>query len=353
MNFSNWISAHAVLAVRLSLSIGVAWFASGTTPLLGAARISEPDTLFYGRIVERVKDRQFPLNSGSLVWTLRTTGATPKEYRLTCQLGRLGGGSYSYKIKIPHEVLAYDLSVNPSSVPLNAGGTRLEHVSITLNGVPLTVQSSAVAGVGVDASKRAGAYLIDLAVARPSPDSDADGVPDWWEDQNGMDKWDPTDGANPSGLGGGGATGTTGATGTGGGGQFSTFAAWHRHWFPDSTADLNTAAEMDSDADGISNLLEYAFDLNPTTAELTTAAAVPTAIRADGQLGLTFRKRAGATDLEYRVEMSGDLLTWTDVTDSLGWSADATGMTTASTTAPAEVAPVNSGRYLRLRVIRH
>jgi hypothetical protein len=347
MNFSKWTHTSAGLIGRLSLGIGAVWLAASTTPMQGAARISEPDTIFFGQVVERFKDRQFPLSSGELVWTLRTTGTTPKEYRLTCQLGRLGDGSYSYKLKIPHEVLAYDLAVNPSAVPLNAAGTRLEHVSITLNGAALTVQSSAVAGVAIDASKRAGAYQINLALTRPSTDSDADGVPDWWEDQYGMDKWDPTDGVATSGIGGGGTTGT------GGTGQPSTFEAWHQLWFPNSSVNLNTAAELDTDGDGISNVLEYAFDLNPTAVDSATAAAIPSAIRADGLLGLAFRKRVGATDLEYRVEMTGDLMGWADVTDSLRWSTDGSGVTTATTTTPADGGSGVSSRFFRLRVIRH
>lgn len=346
MNVSKWTHARAGLLGRLSLGIGAVWLVSTTTPLQGAARISEPDTIFYGQIVERVKDRQFPLSSGELVWTLRVTGATAKEYRLTTQLGRLSDGSYSYKIRIPHEVLAYDLAVNPSAVPLNAGGARLEHVSITLNGATLTVQSSAVAGVAIDASKRAGAHQIHLALARPSPDSDADGTPDWWEDQNGMDKYDPADGAVTPGTGGGGTTGT------GGNGRPSTFAAWHQLWFPNASVDLNTAAGLDTDGDGISNVLEYAFDLNPTAADTSMAAAVPTAIRADGFWALAFRKRVGATDLEYRVEVSRDLLGWTDATDSARWSTDGAGVTTATTAAPVESGSGVSVGFLRLRVIR-
>lgn len=286
------------------------------------------------------------MSSGELVWTLRTTGSTSKEFRLTCQVGRLADGKYAYRLKIPHEVLAYDLTVNPSAVPLNAAGTRLEHVSITLNGTLLAVQSGAVAGVAVDASKRASAYQINLAMARPSPDSDADGVPDWWEDQNGMDKWDPTDGGLPSGGGGG-------TTGSGAGGQPTTFAAWHQLWFPTPSVDLNTAATLDTDGDGVPNVLEYAFDLNPTAADPTASAAIPTAIRSEGIIGLAFRKRAGATDLEYRVEASNDLLGWSDVTESMRWDTDGTGVTTVTANAPANGTPDVVGQFLRVRVIRH
>jgi hypothetical protein len=98
----------------------------------------------------------------------------------------------------------------------------------------------------------------------------------------------------------------------------------------------------DPDGDGLANLLEYALDLNPLTAN----AGVPaTALDADGRLTLTFlRARA---DLTYEVLASDDLGTWEVIATNPG---------TVSATAPFTVTdPVpNSStspqRFLRLRV---
>ena len=106
-----------------------------------------------------------------------------------------------------------------------------------------------------------------FTVAAP-PDSDADKLPNFWESAHGL------------------------ALGSGGG---------------------DDGPQGDPDRDGISNLLEWAFDLNPRTAAL---AGLPTcAIRinpADGQryLELTYRRRLGSVGLQYQVETADGAMTW-------------------------------------------
>ncbi len=273
-----------------------------------AARISEPDTVLYGRIVERLGEREFPLASGTLVWNLQTTGPGGRALQLTTTLERLADGRFSYRLRIPHEALAYNLSVKPGALGLSSAAAQVQHLSIALDGRPLTVAPTAVDGFALDQSRRAGSQRIDLELLGASTDTDGDGAPDWWEDQNGLDKYDPTDLTQAPG----GDPGSNHQTGS-----VQTFAEWRSAWFPTGTSDLDAFGLEDADQDGVSNFLEYAFSLDPTRIEQNTPDTLPRAYSDDGRLGVAFLKRAGATDLVYAVEVSDDLFQWTDGSEEL------------------------------------
>jgi hypothetical protein len=81
----------------------------------------------------------------------------------------------------------------------------------------------------------------------------------------------------------------------------------------------NAALTFDFDFDGISNLLEYALNLNPTVAN---PAGLPvTTIKnysGTNYLSLTFTRSSVATDLTYTVQGSSDLINWSDLASSVG-----------------------------------
>jgi hypothetical protein len=62
----------------------------------------------------------------------------------------------------------------------------------------------------------------------------------------------------------------------------------------------------DADGDGVDLLMARALDLDPN---LNLAGSLPAPVRDGNTLGLTFH--AAAPGITYRVETSGDLLTWT------------------------------------------
>ncbi len=71
---------------------------------------------------------------------------------------------------------------------------------------------------------------------------------------------------------------------------------------PTITGDL-----ADPDHDGISNLLEYAFGMDPTRSDVSN---LPMVSMQNGYLTISFVQRVAPTDLTYTVEVSGDMGTW-------------------------------------------
>lgn len=70
-----------------------------------------------------------------------------------------------------------------------------------------------------------------------------------------------------------------------------------------------TDPTSDVDADGIPNLAEYGQHLDPAAADVSQ---VPQLGREANALTLIYRKRTTAADLQYVVEKSVDLSTWSD-----------------------------------------
>ena len=68
-----------------------------------------------------------------------------------------------------------------------------------------------------------------------------------------------------------------------------------------------TDPTADRDADGIPNLLEYAFRLNP---EAPDVSGLPQFSVADGVATLVYRRVTTATDIHYALQQSSDLQSW-------------------------------------------
>lgn len=93
------------------------------------------------------------------------------------------------------------------------------------------------------------------------------------------------------------------------------YAAWAAVAFPPGTSADLTSRDADPDGDGLSNAAEYAFALNPLSRDSTrmVISKGPT----PNVLTLQYRKRAAAPDIEYRIESSKDLQTWSTLSNQL------------------------------------
>ena len=70
---------------------------------------------------------------------------------------------------------------------------------------------------------------------------------------------------------------------------------------------------MDPDNDGLTNLVEYALNLDPKVFD--NSSSVPLASVVDGKLALTFDRWKKAVDITYEVQVTVDLINWTTVSN--------------------------------------
>lgn len=199
---------------------------------------------------------------------------------------------------------AASVSVSPATVLLTNGTwTGNLRISAVTPGISLNAYDFA------SATGKSGIFSV---VA--SPDTDSDGLPDFWETANNL--------ATANKAGDDGAMG-------------------------------------DPDRDNIPNLLEYAFNLNPRAPD---TGGLPFSVKmanpADGEdyLEFTYRRRIGAVGITYTIETSADCTTWSPATSQYQTAAGplATG-DGASETITVRLLPKISSpgipvKFVRLRV---
>jgi len=127
----------------------------------------------------------------------------------------------------------------------------------------------------------------------------------------------------------------------------TTFAQWQQRFFtPQELGNPAISGDLaDPDGDGLRNLLEYALQLDP---KLPSGKAVNTAV--DGTaLSLIYPRAIGATDVNYSLEQSFDLISWPTVTPVNVVLAEDDVIQTVKAQVPIAGA---TNMFLRLRVSR-
>ncbi len=94
--------------------------------------------------------------------------------------------------------------------------------------------------------------------------------------------------------------------------EYSPFEAWRGQQFGDEQENESiSGASADPDGDGLPNLVEYAFDLDPNE---PSRAGLPQAVRMPvgnaEYLGVEFRRRAVPSELTYATAISADFGAW-------------------------------------------
>lgn len=151
---------------------------------LQAAAIPEPDTVFYGRVLNYDHGHDLLLTEGELEWTIHPEGDGGRAYQLRATLEPLANGTLSYRMKVPHAALSRGITladIPEGTVPLNSPDTRFTHASIRVNGELARVLAPASLSFKTSTEQRAAAHRVDLEIAVPMPDSDGHGLPDWWQ----------------------------------------------------------------------------------------------------------------------------------------------------------------------------
>ena len=132
-------------------------------------------------------------------------------------------------------------------------------------------------------------------------------------------------------------------------------ASWLNAWVVNGNIAVTATGDNDDpDGDGLSNMLEYALALDPSSATPNLPGeGAPQVAYGNGQLSLIYRKNLTATDLEFKVE------TTTRLDGAAAWSVAATADTVLASEglvqtirATFAVAPGDTQRFVRLRVVR-
>ncbi len=178
------LATLCVLAVSLLL-----------TPTKSSAGVSEPETVFYGKIINRTSGQEYLLSQGTLVWKISRPDGN--QITLKASLVPLSGGTYSYQLPVPHEALAFGLTVSSNSVPLTSQKASCSHLQITVDGITASILAPGSSIFDVAQTIRGSTYRLDLELGNLLPDTDHSGIPDWWKTKFGL--LDPN--ADPDGDG--------------------------------------------------------------------------------------------------------------------------------------------------------
>jgi hypothetical protein len=188
------ISINSMHGIRRAALFALAWTVwAGAAPALRAQSVSEPHTVFYGKVLGTASAQDFLITEGQLTWTmLRSDGiAVP----LQTSLYPLHGGQYSYRLNVPHSAIALGLSTHAGGVPLPPVPQVNLHAEIKVDGQVATILGPAGSAFTTEQLLRTATHRLDLGLHRAATDTDGDGLPDWWEELHGLNIQDPTDAA--------------------------------------------------------------------------------------------------------------------------------------------------------------
>ncbi len=153
---------------------------------LAQKSFSEPPIILYGKVLNIGSGGTYQLFSGTiqveLVDLANPENVTPIELTLR-PVGALG--EYSYREKITLE--SAPAGDEAATLGVSARPTQYIARSVTLDGSPIRfLDPSQFQGFSTSFADRMREYRFDFRVDLEFPDSDGDGIPDWWEELYGL-----------------------------------------------------------------------------------------------------------------------------------------------------------------------
>ncbi|MCB1095512.1 MAG: hypothetical protein KDN22_08015 [Verrucomicrobiae bacterium] len=149
--------------------------------------IPEPDTVLYGRVLHLGGGEEHVVTSGELNWTVTAAGQEP--FSTSTTLTPMKQGRMSYAVRIPRRlaVPGTHAGVLPGLIVPDDPAATFRNTSITVNGLPVRLADPAGVAFNASEQSRGSFRRLDLIIEGPLPDSDHDGLPDWWEHKYGTD----------------------------------------------------------------------------------------------------------------------------------------------------------------------
>lgn len=166
-------------------------FAALLPVTLFAASLPELPTVIYGSVFNQCGGRDVLVTRGELTWSLYSPDRPVRT--VSGKLGNLANGAYSYRMTLPHEIKVDGKKLSDEAFELAKEPRAVEFIQPTLDGTPVHVINSENARMAFSTRNRARAVRIDLRVQEAMPDSDGDGLPDWWENAYSLDPDAPGD----------------------------------------------------------------------------------------------------------------------------------------------------------------
>ena len=141
------------------------------------------------------------------------------------------------------------------------------------------------------------------------------------------------------------------------------FDSWLTTHFPTNLVGQYVDPRGDLEGDGIFNLIEYAFGFSPLAANPVPNSGLQTTSAFSGPntiVTITFRRDTLATDLEYYLETSGDLVGWAVLAQSLaggvptgpGYQSEASAGGSIRVVTARRTLPTPATQFVRLRVVQ-
>jgi hypothetical protein len=187
------------MKARLFLTIGL----TSLVASISSAQLTEPDTVFYGKVLHHGGGEPQILTAGNLAWRVVPPGGGA-AFIVKADLTSWENGQFSYSIRIPRKIAISgvpEYSVS-AGLPVLADTTlRYSHADITVNGQAARLADPAALSFAADGTSRADFNRLDLIVDYSLPDTDGDGLPDWWETKYGLDLQNGVAGADTDGDG--------------------------------------------------------------------------------------------------------------------------------------------------------
>lgn len=174
-----------------------AWWIALTFALVsvaGAASLSEPPRIVHGKIVKLGQGGGYQLFSGNLRVKLVNLQRPSHVIDLDVPLRRVGSnGEFSYRIEIDQETAPASDKL-ASTLAVGSGAARYAIQSATVNGYPASLlDPEQAAEISTSFANRGEELRLDFRTDIPTPDTDGDGLADWWEQLYGLD---PANGAD-------------------------------------------------------------------------------------------------------------------------------------------------------------